>query len=89
METQQQQRKPYFISRIAKRHSFKLHEGFALKYRSGGTVFQLYLTDEEVQKYDNNKVRKILRPYIEITKKRYMYVPSELVFYAISEVLYA
>lgn len=87
METQ---RKPYFISRIAKGQSYKLHEGFALTSRSGGgTVFQLYLTDEEVQKYDCKKVCKILKPYIEIMKKRYMYVPSELVFYAICEVLYA
>ena len=86
METQ---RKPYFISRIAKRQSFKLHDGFSIKGRSGGTVLQLYLTDEEVQKYDNNKVRKILKPYIEIMNKRYMYIPSELVFYAVSEVLYA
>ena len=87
METQ---RKPYFISRIAKGQSYKLHEGFPLIGRqSGGTALQLYLTDTEVQKYDNNKVQKILKPYIEIMNKRYMYVPSELVFYAISEVLYA
>ena len=87
METK---RKPYFISRIAKRQSYKLHEGFPLSYRSGGgTALQLYLTDEEVQKYDNNKVRNILKPYTEIMNKRYMYVPSELVFYAIYEVLYA
>ena len=87
METQ---RKPYFISRIAKGQSYKLHEGFALASRSGGgTVIQLYLTDEEVQKYDGYKVRNILKPYTEIMNKRYMYVPSELVFYAISEVLYA
>ena len=87
METQ---RKPYFISRIAKGQSFKLHDGFSLIGRTGGgTSIQLYLTDEEVQKYDNNKVRKILKPYIEIMNKRYMYIPTELVFYAVSEVLYA
>lgn len=88
METQ---RKPYFISRIAKGQSFKIHEGIALTRISGssGTTLQLYLTDEEVQKYDNKKVCNILKPYIEITNKRYMYIPSELIFYAVSEVLYA
>ena len=87
METQ---RKPYFISRIAKGQSFKIHEGFSLSNgRAGGTVLQLYLTDEEVQKYDNKKVCNILKPYIEIMNNRYMYIPSELVFYAIGEVLYA
>ena len=87
METQ---RKPYFISRIAKRQSFKIHEGFSLSNgHCGGTVLQLYLTDEEVQKYDNKKVCNILKPYIEITNKRYMYIPSELIFYAVSEALYA
>ena len=45
------ERKPYFISRIAKCQSYKLHEGFALTGRSGGgTSLQLYLTDEEVQR---------------------------------------
>lgn len=87
METQ---RKPYFISRIAKGQSFKIHEGFSLSNgHSGGTVLQLYLTDEEVQKYDNKKVCNILKPYNDITNKRYMYIPSELIFYAVSEVLYA
>ena len=86
METQ---RKPYFISRIAKGQSFKIHEGFPLSNRPGGTALQLYLTDEEVQKYDNKKVCNILKPYNEIMIKRYMYIPSELVFYAVSEALYA
>lgn len=82
------ERKPYYISRIST-SSFDLNEGTPFTYRTGGgTTIQLYLTDEEVQKYNSEKVKEILNPYIEVTKKRYMYLPAEVILYAIKEVLY-
>lgn len=82
------ERKPYYVFRM-KNSNLALHEGSARIYYRGGNAIQLYLTDEEVQKYDGNKVYKVIEPYCEITKKRYMYIPSELILYAICEVLYA
>lgn len=86
METQ---RKHYYVLRPYA-SNIVLHEGIAREvYPHGGNGIQLYLTDEEVQKYDNIKALKILKPYIEIMSKRYMYIPPELIIYAICEVLYA
>lgn len=81
-------RKPYYILRPSG-SSFILHEGIGRdKYPHSGNAIQLYLTDEEVQKYNSETIKEIIRPYAEITMKRYMYIPSELIFYAICEVLY-
>ena len=86
METQQ--RKPYYVLRIANSCS-KLREGIARQvYPHSGKAIQLYLTDEEVQKYEKEAVRQILRPYAEITYKHCLNMPTELILYAISEVLY-
>lgn len=83
------ERKPYYILRIFC-SNFILHEGIARDvYPHSGNGIQLYLTESEAQKYDNERVIEILKPYYEIIKKRYMYIPSELILYAISEVLYA
>lgn len=83
------ERKPYYVLRL-KTSSFILHEGKARDvYSNSGNGIQLYLTDEEVQKYDNKRVIEVLKPYYEIIKKRSMYMPPELIFYAICEVLYA
>ena len=83
------ERKPYYVLRM-KTSNFILHEGKARDvYPHSGNGIQLYLTDEEVQKYDSKKVYKVLEQYNEITKKRYMYMPVELILYAIGEVLYA
>lgn len=85
METQ---RKPYYVIRY-KDSCLKLREGIGREvYPHNGNAIQLYLTDEEVQKYDPEAVRQILKPYAEITLKRYLYLPAELILYAISEVLY-
>ena len=86
METQQ--RKPYYVIRV--RYScLKLREGIGREvYPHSGKAIQLYLTDEEVQKYDPEAVRQILKPYAEITFKRLIDMPAELILYAISEVLY-
>lgn len=81
------ERKPYYILHFAD-SNFKLHEGNAKDVYRGGNGIQLYLTDEEVQKYNSEKIRKILKPYAEITLKRYKHLPSELIFYAIEEVIY-
>ena len=84
------EKKPYYISRIAT-SSFDLKEGIPYPQanrRGGGTTIQLDLTDEEVQKYNSERVKKILQPYVEVTVKRHMYLPAELILYAIYEVLY-
>lgn len=82
------ERKPYYILRM-KKSSFILREGKVGEVCPNSARIQLYLTDEEVQKYDNKRVIEVLKPYFEIVKKRSMYIPSELLFYAICEVLYA
>ena len=85
METQ---RKPYYVLRPYNSYS-KLREGIGREvYPHNGNAIQLYLTDEEVQKYDPEAVRQILRPYEQITSKRCLYIPAELILYAICEVLY-
>lgn len=82
------ERKPYYVLRM-KTSNFILHEGIAREvYPHSGNGIQLYLTDDEVYKYDDHKVGKVLEPYYEITRKRFMYMPSELILYAICEVLY-
>ena len=85
METQ---RKPYYVIRHHTSYS-KLREGIGREvYPHSGNAIQLYLTDEEVQKYDPEAVRQILKPYAQITSKRSLYMPVELILYAICEVLY-
>lgn len=83
------ERKPYYVLGL-KTSNLVLHEGIGREvYPHSGNAIQLYLTDEEVQKYDGKKVCKVLKQYSKIMKKRYMYIPTELILYAISEVLYA
>ena len=83
------ERKPYYILRPYNSR-FKLHEGNGREaYSHSGNAIQLFLTDEEVQKYNSEAIKEIIRPYAEITMKRYMYIPPELIIYAICEVLYA
>lgn len=82
-------RKPYYIRRMFS-SNFTLHEGLGREvYPHSGHAIQLYLSDEEVQKYSSEEIKKILKPYNEVTSKRYMYMPVELILYAICEVLYA
>lgn len=85
METQ---RKPYYVIRYHASCS-KLREGIGKEaYPHNGNAIQLYLTDEEVQKYNKEAVRQILRTYTQIISKRSLYIPAELILYAICEVLY-
>ena len=85
METQ---RKPYYVIRY-KDSCSKLREGIGREvYTNNGNAIQLYLTDEEVQKYNQEAVRQILRSYAQITSKRSLDIPVELILYAICEELY-
>lgn len=81
------ERKPYYVLSM-KTSNLKLHEGVAREVYSHGNEIQLYLTDDEVKKYDGHKVGKVLEPYYEIMRKRFMYIPRELILYAIEEVIY-
>lgn len=84
------ERKPYYVLRLSS-SNLKLHEGILREIypnNGHGAGIQLFLTDEEVQKYNSEAIKEIIRPYAEITMKRYMYIPVELILYAISEVLY-
>lgn len=83
------ERKPYYVLRKTN-SNFKLHEGNGReRYPNSGNAIQLFLTDEEVQKYNSESIKEIIRPYTEITMKRYMNMPAELIIYAICEALYA
>lgn len=56
-------RKPYYVLRL-KTSNFVLHEGIAREvYPHSGGAIQLYLTDEEVQKYNSEAINEIIRPY--------------------------
>ena len=82
------ERKPYYVIRYFS-SNLKLHEGILReKYPHDGTAIQLYLTDEEIQKYNHETAKEILRHYSEIILKRCLTMPPELILYAISEVLY-
>jgi hypothetical protein len=82
------ERKPYYVLRL-RTLNLVLHEGIAREvYPHSGGQIQLYLTDEEVQKYNSEAINEILRPYVEIIMKRYMYIPVELILYAISAVIF-
>lgn len=82
------ERKPYYILRMFGSH-FALHEGVGREtYPQSGNAIQLYLTDEEVQKYNTEAIKEILRPYDQVTLKKCHYMPAELILYAIEEVLY-
>lgn len=85
METR---RKPYYVLRY-KTSNLVLHEGIGIEvYPNSGKPIQLYLTDEEVQKFDGKKIGKELEPYNEVMKNRALQLPAGLILYAICEVLY-
>ena len=89
-ERSNMERKPYYILRIFC-SNFILHEGILREIypnHGHGGGMQLYLTDEEVHKYNHEAICEVLRPYADITVKRCHYMPAELILYAISEVLY-
>ena len=53
-----------------------------------GQYMALQLTAEEASRYDRNKIRLILKKYIEIIKNRSMYTPRELLLYAIEQCIF-
>lgn len=55
---------------------------------NGQGYMEIQLTDEEASKYCRNKILNILKKYIEITKKRSMYTPKELLLYAIEQCIF-
>lgn len=82
------ERKPYYVLGI-KRSRYKLFDGCARDvYPNSGNGIQLYLTDDERDRYDADRVRNILEPYACVLEKRYMCIPTELILYAIEKVLY-
>ena len=55
---------------------------------NGYGYMEIQLTAEEASRYDRNKILMILKKYIEIIKKRSMYVPKELLLYAIEQCIF-
>lgn len=87
-----EERKPYHI--ISYGGNMILKKGIDMRTRNHGAKpgghdsIELLLSDEEASRYDRNKVLNILEPYLNIMKKRWMYIPRELMLYAIEEVIY-
>ena len=77
------ERKPYYVLRLIRSY-FILREGVP----NNSYGIQLYLTDEERDRFDAERIRNILKPYACVLQKRYMYIPPELILYAIEKVLY-
>ena len=70
-------------------NNYTLKEGKKDRNKTGnGAYMEIQLTDEEASKYDRNKILNILKKYIEITKKRSMYMPRELLLYAIEQCIF-
>ena len=79
-------------------NNYKLKEGkkVSRKYvnrknnrsNNGQGYMEIQLTAEEASRYDRNKILMILKKYIEITKKRSMYIPKELLLYAIEQCIF-
>ena len=56
---------------------------------NGQGYMEIQLTAEEASRYDRNKIVMILKKkYIEITKHRSMYIPKELLLYAIEQCIF-
>ncbi len=56
--------------------------------RHGLAYMEIQLTDEEASRYDRNKIMLILKKYTEIIKNRSMYMPKELLLYAIEQCIF-
>ena len=82
------QRNPYYILR-ARESYWLLRRGILREiYPHSGNAIQLYLSDEEAQNYNPDRTRELLRPYLNIVKKRTIYLPRELVLYAIEQCIF-
>ena len=56
--------------------------------RHGLGYMEIQLTAEEASRYDRNKIILILKKYTEIIKNRSMYIPKELLLYAIEQCIF-
>lgn len=82
------QRNPYYILR-ARESCWLLRRVIGREiYPHSGNAIQLYLSDEEAQNYNPDKTRELLRPYLNIVMKRTLYLPRELLLYAIEQNIY-
>jgi hypothetical protein len=83
---EQEIRKPYYLIRM--KRGYIIHHGNIPNPDGGGSWLKLYLTDDEFKRYDRNKIIELLKPYTDITNRRINYCPSELLLWAIAEVIY-
>ena len=68
-------------------NNYKLKEGKKVS-KNGQGYMEIQLTAEEASRYDRNKIVMILKKYIEIIKHRSMYIPKELLMYAIEQCIF-
>lgn len=82
------QRNPYYILK-ARCSYWLLRRGIVREiYPHGSVAIQLYLSDEEAQKYNPDRIRELLSPYLNIVRKRSLYLPRELLLYAIEQCIF-
>lgn len=82
------QRNPYYIIR-ALGYYWLLRRGIVKEiYPHDGLAIQLYLSDEEAQKYNPDRIRELLSPYFNIVRKGVLYLPRELLLYAIEQCIF-
>ena len=55
---------------------------------NGHGYMEIQLNEEEVSRYDRNKIMLILKKYTEIIKNRRQYMPRELLLYAIEQCIF-
>lgn len=55
---------------------------------NGQGYMEIQLTVEEASRYNRNKILLILKKYTEIIKNRSMYMPKELLLYAIEQCIF-
>ena len=79
-------RKDYYLYTYI--NSYTLKEGKKDRTCNRHGYIKIQLTDEEASHYDRNKILNILKKYTEITKKRSMYTPKELIWYAIEQCIF-
>ena len=55
---------------------------------NGQGYMEIQLTAAEADKYDRNKILAMLTKYRDVLKKRTMYLPRELLLYAIEQCIF-
>ena len=77
-----------YILREGKKDSRNYINGKNIKTSNGLRYMEIQLTAEEASRYDRNKIMLILKKYTEIINKRSMYMPRELLWYAIEQCIF-